>query len=186
MFSRNTLKVGSVLVTKPFVQNSFYKRSVVLIVEHSNKGTIGFILNKRVDIMVKDALEDFPDVELPLYFGGPMQNEIVYFIHSCPKIEDCQKIHQDFYWGGNYEHAKLLIETHQITKKEIRFFSGYSIWEVGQLQSEINNGTSWLLCKNVAKNLMEYNDEKLWHSLVSKMSSNYALFVNFSDDWYFN
>ena len=53
-------KVGRILVSEPFLMDSYFKRSVILLGEHGEEGTVGFILNKPTDLGLNDALEDFP------------------------------------------------------------------------------------------------------------------------------
>ena len=52
---------GSLLVSEPFLADSFFKRSVVLLSEHDKKGTLGFILNKPTDVTVNQAVDNFPE-----------------------------------------------------------------------------------------------------------------------------
>jgi putative AlgH/UPF0301 family transcriptional regulator len=58
-----TLKpsAGKILISEPFMMDSYFQRSVVLLTEHSQEGTIGFILNKQTTVMVCDVLQDFPE-----------------------------------------------------------------------------------------------------------------------------
>ena len=73
---------GSLLVSEPFLADSFFKRSVVLLSEHDKKGTLGFILNKPTDVTVNQAVDNFPDFEAPLYFGGPVETDTLFYIHT--------------------------------------------------------------------------------------------------------
>ena len=54
-------EVGRILISEPFLLDSYFKRAVILLGEHSEEGTVGFILNKPTDLLLNDALEDFPD-----------------------------------------------------------------------------------------------------------------------------
>lgn len=182
MFSQKTPKVGSILVANPFLMDAYYKRSVILLGEHSDEGTVGFILNKPTDLIITDALEDFPEIDAPLYFGGPVQTDIIHFLHSYPQLENCKKIQEGIYWGGNLEQLKVMIETRQVTKNKIRFFAGYGGWEEDQLQSEIDSNTVWLMFEGVLKNPLEQPDEELWQIVLKKMGSKYAILANFPED----
>src|ERR1043165_7887300 len=117
--------IGKLLVSEPFLLDSYFKRSVILLGEHSLEGTVGFILNKPTDLTLNDALEDFPKFEVPLYFGGPVQTDTIHFLHTLgEKLEGSKRILPGIYWGGNLEALKLLIETGQVKKTDIRFFAG--------------------------------------------------------------
>src|SRR5882724_1184969 len=83
---------------------SYFKRSVILLGEHSTEGTVGFILNKPTDLTLNDALEDFPPFEVPLYFGGPVQTDTIHFLHTLgEQLEGSKRILPGIWWGGNLE-----------------------------------------------------------------------------------
>ena len=74
----DVIKVGNILVAEPFTLDSYFKRSVIMIGEYSKDGAVGFILNKPTDLFVRDALEDFPEIESRIYFGGPVQTDTIH------------------------------------------------------------------------------------------------------------
>ncbi len=76
---------GALLISEPFLLDSYFKRAVVLIGEHDQHGTIGFILNKPTDVKINDAVEDFPSFNVPLYFGGPVDTDTLFYIHTIGK-----------------------------------------------------------------------------------------------------
>ncbi|MBK7964272.1 MAG: YqgE/AlgH family protein [Bacteroidetes bacterium] len=53
------------LISEPFLLDSYFKRAVVLLSEHDDKGTLGFILNKPTDVSLNDAVDDFPEFKVP-------------------------------------------------------------------------------------------------------------------------
>ncbi len=55
---------GTLLISEPFMNDSYFKRSVVLLSEHDEKGSVGFILNKLTDIALNKAVEDFPEFKI--------------------------------------------------------------------------------------------------------------------------
>ena len=59
---------GSLLISEPFLLDSYFKRAVVLLSEHDSTGTLGFILNKPTDVKLNDAVEDFPPFDVPPIF----------------------------------------------------------------------------------------------------------------------
>jgi putative transcriptional regulator len=121
---------GSLLISEPFLLDSYFKRAVVLLSEHDEKGTLGFILNKPTDVMLNDAVEDFPDFNVPLYFGGPVDTDTLFYVHTIgQKLEGAKEILPGLWWGGDYEQLKFLVDTKQIEKENIRFYAGYAGWE---------------------------------------------------------
>ena len=66
---------GKILISEPFLQDFNFKRSIVLLCEHNEEGTVGFILNKPTQVKLSQLIEDFPDFNAPVYFGGPVPDK---------------------------------------------------------------------------------------------------------------
>ena len=77
---------GSLLVSEPFLLDSYFKRAVVLLSEHDSQGTLGFILNKPTDVKLNEAVDDFPEFDVPLYFGGPVETDTLFYIHTVGEL----------------------------------------------------------------------------------------------------
>ena len=45
---------GHILISEPFLQDAYFQRSVVLLVEHDSKGSMGFVLNKKLEMLLKN------------------------------------------------------------------------------------------------------------------------------------
>ncbi len=175
-------QVGRILVSEPFLLDSYFKRSVILLGEHGDDGTVGFILNKPTDLKLNDALEDFPPFDVPLYFGGPVQTDTIHFLHTLgPKLVGSKEILKGIFWGGDLEMLKLLIDTHQVSKNEIRFFAGYSGWEPQQLNDELK-GHTWIVSNCKKDFAFSEHPEDLWGQVLRTMGSQYAILANFPED----
>jgi len=174
--------VGRILISEPFLMDSFFKRTVILLGEHGEDGSVGFILNKPTDLSLNDALEDFPPFEVPLYFGGPVQTDTIHFLHTLGnKLEGSKQIMPGIFWGGSLEMLKLLIETRQVNKQQIRFFAGYSGWEPNQLEDELKVRT-WLISNGKREVAFSDDPENLWGEALRAMGSEYAVLANFPEN----
>lgn len=173
---------GSLLISEPFLLDSYFKRAVVLLSEHDEKGTLGFILNKPTDVRLNDAVEDFPDFDAPLYFGGPVETDTLFYIHTLgEKLKGAKQIVNGIWWGGDYDQLKFLIDTHQIRPDQIRFYAGYSGWEPKQLEGELKE-KAWLV-SNANKNFTFFDNPKvLWSQVLRSMGNEYAILANFPED----
>ncbi len=175
---------GSLLISEPFLNDSYFKRSVVLISEHDEHGSLGFILNKPTDVRLNDAVEDFPPFNVPLYFGGPVDTDTLFYVHTLGnKLPGSKEIMKGIFWGGDYDQLKFLIETGQVNPSEIRFYAGYSGWDANQLDDELKDHT-WMLSDAINQQFLFYTDDpkKLWSQVLKAMGSEYAIFANFPDD----
>ena len=67
--------------SEPFLPDPHFERSVVLLCEHNEDGSFGFILNKPSILKVDEAINDIDEFPETLYIGGPVQQDTLHFIH---------------------------------------------------------------------------------------------------------
>lgn len=169
---------GKCLISEPFSPDSYFGRSVVLITEHSpTEGTLGYILNKPVEIPIKELFPDFPDFQAQCFVGGPVNPETVHFIHNRPDlIPDSTQVMKGVYWGGDFELLKDLIEAGSMLPKEIKFYLGYSGWSPEQLIQEIDE--KYWIVSDITPNQIMTADENSWKNILSSMGQSYELWAN--------
>jgi putative transcriptional regulator len=174
---------GRLLISEPFMMDPNFKRSVILLAEHSDEGTLGYVLNHLSEYKLSDVLTDVAYSEMPVYVGGPVANNTLHFIHRCPdKIEGGVEIWDGIYWGGSFEQVKELIAAYQLSEDEIRFFAGYSGWTAGQLDAEIVEDT-WIVANKFNPELLFMHDEhNLWREVVISLGQRYAHIANFPEN----
>ena len=178
----NIVQCGKFLIAEPFLPDPYFKRAVVLISEHSEKGSVGFILNKPTDLPLNEAVQDFPYFDAPLFFGGPVQGDTLHYVHRLgDKLTGSREIVDGIYWGGDFEALKLLIDTKQVAPSEIRFFLGYSGWQSQQLDSEIKE-KSWIVTPATPHFTFLAAPKKLWQDVLKSMGAEYAILSNFPED----
>ncbi len=175
-------KKGRLLIAEPFMQDSFFKRSVVLLTEYNENGVVGFILNQPLEQKIHEAVKDFPIFDAPIFMGGPVQTDRLFFIHSqAESIPESELIIDHLWWSGNFNHLKLLIENEQIFPHEVMFFIGYSGWDVDQLKDEMKNN-SWIISKADELTINDFKADKLWQTLLSEMGPKHKVLSNFPHD----
>lgn len=173
------LEKGKILIAEPSIIGDIsFNRSIILLVEHSNNGSIGFILNKPMNLNISDLI---PEIEsnLKIYNGGPVQQDNLYFIHKISDlIPESIMISEGLYWSGNFEYVLKLIKKGEINKNDIRFFLGYSGWDSNQLNNELNNNT-WILSENSHnKNIITAVNEVFWKNKMLDLGGEYSLWSN--------
>ncbi|WP_295768386.1 YqgE/AlgH family protein [uncultured Mucilaginibacter sp.] len=183
MLSTIAPAAGRLLISEPFMMDPNFKRSVILLAEHSEDGTLGYVLNHISEYNISDVLPDVAYSEMPVYIGGPVANNTLHFIHRCPdKIEGGVEIWDGIHWGGNFDQVKELINTYQLTEDEIRFFMGYSGWNPAQLDMEITEDT-WIVANKFNPELLFMHDEQnLWREVVISLGQRYAHIANFPEN----
>jgi putative transcriptional regulator len=181
--SNNLLpRKGRVLIAEPFLPGNYFNRSVILLTAHSKKGSVGFILNKQIELSVQDYINDFPDFKANVYLGGPVSTDNIYFIHNRGDIiPGSIPVLDDIFWGGDFNELKRLIDIGLIQPSEIRFFLGYSGWDAGQLEREINEN-SWLVNDVDGASVMRKLNMSSWADFVKKVGRQYNMWVNFPEN----
>ena len=173
---------GRILIAEPFLSGSYFNRSVVLLVAYSEKGAVGFILNKKVELSVHDVIPDFPEFDAPVYLGGPVSTDSIYFIHKLgEKLPGSIHVLDDLFWGGDFEELKQQITNGLIDPSDIRFFLGYSGWDAGQLERELKED-SWLVNNIDERTVMKEPNPGSWFDSAKKVGRRYSVWENFPEN----
>jgi putative transcriptional regulator len=115
----SSLKInkGNLLIAEPSsVYDQPFNRSIVLLTEYNEEGTVGFIINKPLDYSINDLIPTV-NAEFSVFYGGPVSPENLYFIHNIPEIiTDGIEISPGIYWGGDFENTILKSTTEPLRK----------------------------------------------------------------------
>jgi len=175
-------KQGHILIAEPFLSGSYFNRSIILLASYSDKGAVGFILNKKVDYPVEDLFANFPDFDSEIHIGGPVGTDSIYFIHTLgDTIPGSIIIKENLFWGGDFEALKLQIKLGLVNPQQVRFFLGYSGWDAGQLEEEISQN-SWLVADIPQADLMTIDENVMWAQSVRSMGGKYSMWENFPEN----
>jgi len=178
-------EVGCYLIAEPFLGDPNFERSVILIVSHDEEGTVGLNLNKKTSYTMREALVNFPKIEVPLYEGGPVMNDNLFFLHNRPDlVKNGVLVNKNLYWGGDYNSLFQAIEQEYIQRNEYRFFSGYAGWGAGQLMGEVQD-KSWIIVSNEGYDVLNYQVQNIWSDLIKSLGGDYPLWAQApkNPDW---
>lgn len=172
---------GVLLLAEPFMESPEFRRSVVLVTEHSDKGTMGFILNRKLAIKPTQAIDDFPEFEDTLFYGGPVSTELLFYIHTLgDKLEGSIEIMDGVYMGGDFDTLKDLLRIGKVKTTQIRFFAGYAGWTAGQLKSEMKQH-SWIVT-GAKKSIVMKDNSNLWKNILKDLGGKYSMVADFPED----
>lgn len=170
---------GRLLLSEPFMNDFYFGRSVVLLIEHNPEGTFGLIMNKPVPENFNDIVSDFPPFDATVYIGGPVQPDNMFILHTLgDRVEGSVEIMNGLFWGGDLESVKDQILLGKITSDQVRFYMGYSGWEPKQLDNELERN-SWVVSKTSVGKLLNTNHNKMWSHFVSQLGSEFELWNRF-------
>jgi len=163
--ANHTLKAGSVLISAPSLEDPYFDKVVIYITEYNEKGALGFVMNRLFERKFNELTEFRNSKPFPLYEGGPVEREKLYFIHRIPGfIAPGTPVADGVYYGGHFKQAVEYINTAGDAERNIRLFIGYSGWDAHELEQEIEEG-SWLPVKASVTTLFEASEQSLWEEL---------------------
>ena len=173
---------GILLIADPFLKDPNFLRTVVLLCEHQEHGSFGFVLNKQVEQTLNDLVSDLKGFSLPVYYGGPVQMNTIHFLHQYPDlIPESAKVSNDIYWGGNFETVKALIKSNSIDLNKIKFFIGYSGWGNEQLNVELKE-KSWLTVSANSQLVFKIKHNEIWKASLQELGGEYKMIINYPLD----
>ena len=172
-------KKGRLLITEPFENGEFFSQAVVLLCEHNEEGSFGFVLNNYSDIQLHQ-LEVLPEFDTRISIGGPVSNKNLYYIHTLgDKLEGSIEVAQNIFIGGEFEQLKKQMELGLVKRNEVRFFLGYSGWVAKQLEGELKQN-SWLVADiDDASEIMNVDENNLWRKYMGLQGGKYKAFAHF-------
>lgn len=156
--------VGHLLIAIPELPDSNFFRSVVLMLQHTDDGASGVVLNRPSNVTVAklwdEVTEEVCSSEQKVNIGGPVEGPLIA-LHSSLVLGEVQ-ILPGLFMSLSRENLNELVtqETH-----EFKIFSGYAGWGPQQLESEIVRG-GWLTLTAEYEHVFESPDE-LWKKVCA-------------------
>lgn len=168
------MMVGKLLISHPsLLGDPSFGRSVILLAEHNDQNSLGFVVNQPTNYSLNELIPEL-NIDLPIYRGGPVDTDRLFYIHTLKDLPNSQAIGNKIFWGGELEALQKGIIEKKIATDQLRFFLGYSGWDQGQLLNEYNE-KSWLLIKN-NYNIFE-KEHQLWGNIMRDLGGEYALYA---------
>ena len=158
-----------IIISMPHMNDPFFSKSVVLICDHNSRGSMGIILNKKLDKKKSNSKFGVETLskERVIFFGGPVMVNFTLLIHDEKKLEDTSyKISDNLFLSNNN------LPNNKIRISNKKFISGYAGWSKGQLENEIKNG-DWIVQKARDDLIFETDCEKIWNNAIKSLGFNY-------------
>ena len=173
---------GRLLISQPFLPDPNFERTVVLLCEHNDEGSFGFVLNKSTQLTVDEIFEGINDLHAKVYIGGPVQQNTFHFVHCDPDMENSNEIREGLFWGGNFDQFKIWAQTGNIDEEAYRFFVGYSGWDAGQLEKELES-KSWIVAEiSDPLSIFTISPEDLWKETLRNMGGRFQVYSGYPTD----
>ncbi len=172
----STIQEGTFLIATPGIETGLFFRSVVLIVEHSQQGTFGLIINKPLKVELPQEIINIASLANPfveLRAGGPLQTNQLLLLHTASSYENQQMLElcKGVSLGGDLAFLQQAMADEHGPRLLLCF--GYASWGAGQAEREFLDG-SWLLHPATEQHVFDIPAEQLWQSLLRQMGGKYA------------
>jgi putative transcriptional regulator len=144
------MKAGLFLKSTSLLNDTLFENALIFITEYNEKGAMGFIVNQKFNRTLNELEEFKHDSPFPIYLGGPVDNQHLYFIHQRPDlIEGGEQVTDNIFLGGDFTSAVRNIDNRTLTEKDCKIFIGYCGWDYHELDEEIAEG-SWEVIEKAA------------------------------------
>ncbi|MFL6146181.1 MAG: YqgE/AlgH family protein [Pseudonocardiaceae bacterium] len=182
----NSLERGSALVAAPGLQDPNFRRTVVLIIDHTASGTLGVVLNRPSEVPVCDVLPLWgPHATLPraLYVGGPVQRRAALCVAALPAGVDAERTEGMIKVRGSLALIDLEADPELMAPqlRGLRVFAGYAGWGEDQLAGEISRG-DWVVVPALADDVLAPADTDLWSRILRRQGMPLALLATYPSD----
>ena len=173
---------GKILISSPnLLSDMIFYKSIILIVDETEDGLTGFILNRHSDLFITKDIRSAKKVKIDVYYGGPVSHNHYYLLKSKSDHLESIKIDNNLYWGNNLEYLFNQIEDGLIDEQDVILFQGYSGWDNDQLDDEIDNN-SWIVLEDQFKNVFDLKEKNSWNNTIKKLGKKYRIWSNSPDD----
>lgn len=170
---------GKVLISEPFLRDTTFGRSVVLLVDHTQEGSMGLTVNKPLPLLLNDIIKEFKYIDdIPLYRGGPIGTDTLFYLHTLSDIPGALPVNDNLYLNGDFNAIKKYVLQGNTIAGHIRFFLGYSGWECEQLKEEILENT-WIISEEGNSYLMNEEAPHMWKRALRELGSKYEAWSRF-------
>lgn len=168
---------GKILISEPLLADNIFTRSVIYLLDDHNNSHMGLILNNKSGMKLHDCLDGFIETNIDLYLGGPVDPDVIHFLHSFGSIKNSEKVSKNLYLDGDLDEIRKLVNKGLANSKNTKFFLGYSGWTKGQLIEEINNN-AWLVADS-SPSIVFDNDKLMWVNSLNLVDKRYQVWKNF-------
>jgi putative transcriptional regulator len=167
---------GQLIVATPSLGDPNFDRTVVFILEHTDEGAVGVVLNRRSDVDLALPLPDWAALAADprkIFVGGPVAQGAVLGLARGTSEESSDGWSPLIGRLGTVD-LSMTPDAVDVGIEEMRVFTGYSGWGRGQLDHEIEGG-SWFVVDAETNDAFTQEPEGLWTLVMNRQSSSAEL-----------
>jgi putative transcriptional regulator len=158
---------GKLLVATPVV-GDFFHRTVVLVIEHSDEGAVGVVLNRPSEVLVADAVPSLAPAAADddvVHVGGPVETQAVLALGDFADPTDA---------STQLEGNLGLVDPDdlEVDLRRLRVYAGHAGWAPGQLDGELEAG-AWIVADADPDD--PFREEDVWPLVLRRQGGAYTL-----------
>jgi putative transcriptional regulator len=167
------------LIAMPQLNDPNFHRSVVLMIEHSEGGAMGLVLNRAAPITLKEVADGQSfklsptRVAEPVFMGGPVEPQRGFVLHDSTDIGERHEVVPGLFLSMTLDALEPLLAAES---SRVRFCLGYAGWGPMQLEQEIAQG-AWLYAEASAEHALEPDHKQIWDNVLRGMGVDPAMIV---------
>ena len=170
------------LIAMPALADPNFARTVTLICDHSNEGTMGLVVNRPTDLKLRDILDQLGIdasgalvADLPVYYGGPVQNHRGFVLHE-PIGQWQATLAVTDTLGVSSSRDILEAIAHNQGPARCLIALGYAGWSPGQLERELSEN-AWLNGPADQAILFDLPPESRWKAAAQRLGVDLSTFT---------
>jgi len=163
------LAMGKMIVASPDMKDPKFKGTIILLLDHSERGSAGLIINRPLDARLGAELpgiKGFKDRRDPIFYGGPNRTDramaLVYTTRAAPPRS--MKVFENVYIGAGKGFFDSLVDS-LVPADVFRVYAGYVKWEVHELDEQVAAGL-WTVYEGKPGIVFARDPKTLWHKLA--------------------
>jgi putative transcriptional regulator len=170
---------GKLLIAAPTLAD-FFRRTVVLVVDHSEEGAMGVVLNRPSEVEVADAVAPLAELVEPgevVWVGGPVSPNSAVVLAEFEQPEAAITL-----VDGDVGVLALEEDVDGAPPtKRTRVFAGYAGWAPGQLEGELER-EGWIVEPALPEDAFPNEELDLWSAVLARKGGTYALLARMPAD----
>ncbi|MDY7228860.1 YqgE/AlgH family protein [Hyalangium rubrum] len=173
-----TLAPG-LLLAMPQLGDPNFHRSVVLMIEHGETGSMGLVINRGAPLTLGELARGqsmkiaSERTQQSVFVGGPVEPHRGFILHDVEGIAEKHTVLPGLFLSVTLDALGPLLEN---PTANLRFCLGYAGWGPKQLEGEMATG-SWLFAEASAQAILEGNPAQLWEETLKGMGVDPAMLM---------